>query len=110
MNARPQARKLSRFEILAIAAVAIVVGREGASADTPAAGHGGTEPKMTDTARLEDALRRHAAALSVDIGDRTPFRPEKLARAADYIRGVSSKPGSLSRHRPTTTTGSASPT
>ena len=93
MNARPQARKLSRFVILAIAAVAIAVGCEGAFADTPAAGHGETEPMMTDTARLEDALRRHAAALSVDIGDRTPFRPEKLARAADYIRGVFEQAG-----------------
>ena len=38
---------------------------------------------MTDS---EENLRRHVAALSVEIGDRTPLKPEKLARAADYVR------------------------
>ena len=38
---------------------------------------------MTD---LQGNLRRHVASLSVDIGDRTPLKPEKLARAADYVR------------------------
>ena len=38
---------------------------------------------MTD---LEENLRRHVAALSVEIGERTPLKPEKLARAADYVR------------------------
>ncbi len=93
MTARPQARTSSGFVIVAIAVLAIVVGCDEASADTPAAGHGETESMMADNQRLEDALRRHAAALSVDIGDRTPFRPEKLARAADYIRGVFEQAG-----------------
>ncbi len=39
-------------------------------------------------ADVEESLRRHVAALSDDIGDRTPLRPEKLARTADYVRAA----------------------
>ncbi len=35
---------------------------------------------------LEDTLYRHAAALSDKIGERTAYRAENLAKAADYIR------------------------
>ena len=42
---------------------------------------------------VEEALRRHIHTLCVDIGDRTPFRPGKLARTADYIRGVFEEAG-----------------
>ena len=35
---------------------------------------------------LEDTLYRHAAALSVKIGERSAYRAESLANAADYIR------------------------
>ena len=45
-------------------------------------------PVLADTTAIEDALRRHLKVLCTDIGDRTPFRPGKLRRAADYIRSV----------------------
>ncbi len=95
MNVRSPGREPWYLVILAIAALAVVVGCGEASPDTPAAStaDGETESMMTDNERLEDALRRHAAALSVEIGDRTPFQPEKLARAADYIRGVFEQTG-----------------
>lgn len=37
---------------------------------------------------LEDSLRKHVAALSVDIGPRTPFLGDSLPRAAGYITEV----------------------
>ena len=37
---------------------------------------------------LQDALRRHLAALTVDIGERTVFGGDGLTRAAGYIREV----------------------
>ena len=37
---------------------------------------------------LQDALRRHAATLSVEIGERTVFGGDSLTRAAGYIREV----------------------
>ena len=43
---------------------------------------------MAETADIEEALRKHLEVLCNDIGDRTPFRPGKLRRAADYIRSV----------------------
>lgn len=43
---------------------------------------------MSADAALEQALRRHVAALSVDIGPRTVFEPSGLDRAKDYIGEV----------------------
>lgn len=37
---------------------------------------------------LRDALREHIKALAVDIGPRTPFTGDSLARAADYIQSA----------------------
>ncbi len=37
---------------------------------------------------LEEALRRHVEALSVDIGERTPFSAGGLARAQAYVRAA----------------------
>jgi Zn-dependent M28 family amino/carboxypeptidase len=37
---------------------------------------------------LEQALRKHVAALTVDIGPRTTLQGDSLERAARYIRGV----------------------
>ena len=37
---------------------------------------------------LEDALRKHVEVLTVEIGPRTAFRGDSLARAAQYIREV----------------------
>jgi hypothetical protein len=46
----------------------------------------GTGSAMTGNEQLEDALKRHVAALTVDIGERTSFLPDKLARAREYVR------------------------
>lgn len=48
---------------------------------------GAVAAPMTDT-ELTEALRRHVAALSVDIGERTSFHPDGLARAGDFVRGA----------------------
>ncbi len=48
---------------------------------------------MNDQATLEDALRRHVTALSVDIGARSPLLPERLGRAEDYVRAALAEAG-----------------
>jgi len=78
--------------VLAIAFAAIPAAWNGAGAPAPALANG-TEAMMTDDERLEDALRRHVAALSVDIGERSPYQPENLARARDYIRNAFEQAG-----------------
>ena len=37
---------------------------------------------------LADALRKHVKALTLDIGPRTPFLGDSLARAAAYIQSI----------------------
>ena len=44
---------------------------------------------------LQNSLREHVHALAVDIGSRTPFNPSSLARAANYVRSMSSALGFL---------------
>ena len=41
-----------------------------------------------ETGIVEDALRKHVEALTLDIGPRTPFMGDSLARAAAYIQSV----------------------
>jgi Zn-dependent M28 family amino/carboxypeptidase len=41
-----------------------------------------------ETGIVEDALRKHVKALTLDIGPRTPFTGDSLARAAGYIQSV----------------------
>ena len=41
-----------------------------------------------EAGNVEDALRKHVEALTLDIGPRTPFMGDSLARAAAYIQSV----------------------
>ena len=41
-----------------------------------------------ETGIVEDALRKHVEALTLDIGPRTPFMGDSLARAAADIQSV----------------------
>ena len=41
---------------------------------------------MSGDEALQEALRRHVAALSVEIGERSSFNTDNLARAASYVR------------------------
>ena len=54
---------------------------------------GTIETVTTGEASLEEALRRHLAALSTDIGERSPWRGDGLARAEAYIRATWKKAG-----------------
>ncbi len=48
---------------------------------------------MTDDSSTVDALRRHATVLSVDIGERSPARADRLAQAESYVRGAFEEAG-----------------
>ncbi len=48
---------------------------------------------MTEDGKLGDALRRHVGKLTVEIGERTVWRPPGLALAAAYIQDVFERAG-----------------
>ena len=48
---------------------------------------------------LQNALRQHVHALAVEIGPRTPSRPDSLKRAADYIHSVLDRAGLVVNHQ-----------
>ncbi len=54
---------------------------------------GGGAGTMTEDGKLGDALRRHVGKLTVEIGDRTVYRPGSLALAATYIEDVFERAG-----------------
>jgi len=58
------------------------------------------EAEMSENAQTEEVLRRHVAALTVEIGDRSVFAPANLARARDYIRGQFEASGLSVEDRP----------
>jgi hypothetical protein len=81
----------ARFWAFSLAVLAIV----GISWDGPAWGEPAAmiddrniEIATTGEAPLEEALRRHLAVLSTDIGERSPWRGDGLAHAEAYIRTI----------------------
>ncbi len=48
---------------------------------------------------LQNALRQHVHALAVEIGPRTPSKPDSLTRAADYIHSVLDRAGLVVNHQ-----------
>ena len=86
----------ARFQAFALAVLVVI----GISCGGPAWGEpaamtddGNIEIATTGGAPLEEALRRHLTALSTDIGERSPWRGDGLARAEAYIRATWDKAG-----------------